>query len=85
MIASTLFELLFGEKARLAAFPNENIQQLHYSKFSAAECFNLLQKLRIMANKFAIENGENTKLYLDKTTSAHKFKIGDKVLIANDF
>jgi hypothetical protein len=85
MIASTLFELLFGEKAQLPAFPNENIEQLHYNKFSAAECFNLLQKLRKKAHQFAIENGEKTKLYLDKTTSAHKFKIGDKVLIANDF
>jgi hypothetical protein len=44
-IATTPFELLFGEKARLPSFPNEDIQQLHYGETSAAETFNLLQKL----------------------------------------
>jgi hypothetical protein len=44
-IATTPFELLFGEKARLPSFPNEDIQQLHYGETSAAERFNLLQKL----------------------------------------
>jgi hypothetical protein len=28
-IVTTPFELLFGEKARLPSFPNEDIQQLH--------------------------------------------------------
>jgi hypothetical protein len=46
MIATTPFELLFGEKARLPLFPNEDIQQIHYGETSAAEHFNLLQKLR---------------------------------------
>jgi transposase InsO family protein len=36
-IATTPFELLFGEKARLPSFPNEDIQQLHYGETSAAE------------------------------------------------
>jgi hypothetical protein len=44
-IATPPFELLFGEKARLPSFPNEDIQQIHYGKTSAAERFNLLQKL----------------------------------------
>jgi hypothetical protein len=45
-IAPTLFELLFREKAQLPSFPNEDIQELHYVKTSAAERSNLLQKLR---------------------------------------
>ena len=44
-ITTTPFELLFGEKARLPSFPNENIQKIHYGKTSAAKRFNLLQKL----------------------------------------
>ncbi len=32
-----------------------------------------------------MENGEKTKMQFDKNTSAHKFKIGDKVLISNNF
>jgi Integrase core domain len=49
-IAKTQFELLFGEKARLPSFSNEDIQQLHYGETSAAERFNLLQKLRAKAH-----------------------------------
>ncbi len=48
-IAMTPFELLFGEKARLPSFPNEDIQKVHYGETSAAERFNLLQRLRQLA------------------------------------
>jgi len=44
-IATTPFKLLYGEKARLPSFPNEDIQQIHYGETSTAERFNLLQKL----------------------------------------
>jgi hypothetical protein len=84
-IASTPFELLFGEKARLPSFPNEDIQQVHYGKTLAANRFNLLQKLREKAHQFASEHGEKSKQYFDKNKSAYKFKIADKVLISNDF
>jgi Integrase core domain len=43
-IATTPFELLFGEKARLPSFPSEDIQKVNYGKTSEAEGFNLLQK-----------------------------------------
>jgi hypothetical protein len=85
MITSTPFKFLFGEKTRLPLFPNEDIQNLHYGKTSAAECFNLLQKVRKTVHQFTTENGEKTKLFFYKKTSAHEFKIDDKVLIANDF
>jgi hypothetical protein len=39
-IPMTPFELLFGEKAWLPSFPNEDIQQIHYGETSAADCFN---------------------------------------------
>jgi hypothetical protein len=84
-ISTTPFELLFGEKARLPSFPNEDIQQLHYGETSAAERFNLLQKLRAKAHQSATEQGLKSKNTFDKNTVPHKFKIGDKVLISNDF
>jgi hypothetical protein len=52
-IATTTFELLFGEKARLTSYPNEDIQKIHYGETSVAERFNLLQKLRTQAHQFA--------------------------------
>jgi len=84
-IVMTPFELLFGEKARLPSFPNEDIQQLHYGETSAAERFNLLQKLRAKAHQSATEQGLKSKNTFDKNTMPHTFKIGDKVLISNDF
>jgi Integrase core domain len=84
-IAKTPFELLFGEKARLPSFPNEDIQKVHYGETSAAERFNLLQKLRKLAHDNAAANGEKTKEQYDKKSLPHNLKIGDKVLIANDF
>jgi ribosomal protein L21E len=51
----------------------------------AAERFKFLQKLRAKAHQFASEQGLKSKNYFDKNTMAHKFKIGDKVLISNDF
>jgi len=84
-IATTPFELLFGEKARLPSFPNEDIQKVHYGETSAAERFNLLQKLRKLAHTNTNEKGEKTKEQYDKNSMPHNFHIGDKVLIANDF
>jgi hypothetical protein len=85
MIATTPFELSFGEKARLPYFPNEDIQQIHYGETSVAERFNLLQKLRTKAHQTATEQGLKSKSTFDKNTVPHQFKIRDKVLISNDF
>ena len=52
---------------------------------SAAECFNLLQKLRAKAHQSATEQGLKSKNTFDKNTMPHSFKIGDKVLISNNF
>jgi hypothetical protein len=68
-IATTPFELLFGEKARLPSFPNEDIQQIHYGETSAAERFNLLQKLRAKAHQSATEQGLKSKATFDKNTN----------------
>jgi transposase InsO family protein len=84
-ISTTPFELLFGEKAGLPSFPYEDIQQLHYGETSAAQRFNLLQKLRAKAHQSATEQGLKSKNTFDKNTVPHKFKISDKVLISNDF
>ncbi len=50
-----------------------------------AERFNLLQKLRAKAHQSATEQGLESKMTFDKNTVPHIFKIGDKVLISNDF
>jgi hypothetical protein len=63
-IATTPFELLFGEKARLPSFPNKDIQKIHYVETSVAECFNLLQKIRKIAHENAATNGQKQKINL---------------------
>ncbi len=63
-IATTPFELLFGEKARLPSFPNEDILQIHYGKTLVAERFNLLQKLQAKAHQSAAEQGLKLKIYI---------------------
>ncbi len=45
----------------------------------------MLQKIRATAHKFATEHRDKSKNNFDKSASAHNFKIGDKVLISNDF
>jgi hypothetical protein len=60
-IATTLFELLFGEKARLPSFLNADIQKIYYGETSAAKQFNLLQKLRKIAHENTTSNGQKTK------------------------
>ena len=52
---------------------------------SVAERFNLLQKLRKIAHDNAAANGRKTKEQYNKKAMPHSFKIGDKVLITNDF
>jgi hypothetical protein len=83
--ATTPFELLFGEKAQLPSFPNEDIRNIHYSETSSAERFNLLQKIQKIAHEHDSTNGQKTKDQYDKHALPPTFKIGDKVLIANDF
>jgi hypothetical protein len=57
-IATMPFELLFGEKAQLPSFPNEDIQTVHYGKMTVAERFNIPQKLRKIAHENATSNGQ---------------------------
>jgi hypothetical protein len=76
-IATMPIELLFGEKARLPSFPNEDIQKVHYGETSA--------KLRTLAHDNTAANSQKTKEQYDKKAMPHPFKIGDKVLIANEF
>jgi hypothetical protein len=64
-IATTPFKLLFGVKARLPSFPNEDIQKIHYGETSAAECFNQLQKIKV-AHEHATTKGQKTKKQFDK-------------------
>jgi hypothetical protein len=73
-IATTPFKLLFGEKARLPSFPNEDIQKIHYGETSSAEQFNFLQKLQKIVHENATSNGQKTKEQYDKKCSLILFK-----------
>ena len=75
-ITTTPLKLLFGEKARLLSFPNEDIQKVYYGETSAAERFNLLQKLRKIAHENATLNGQKTKEQFNKKALPHSFQIG---------
>jgi len=78
-IATTPFELLFGDKPRSPSFPNPDIQRLHYGESTAAECYQLLQKFRFLAKNIANDNGAKVKDQFDKTAFPHNFAINDLV------
>jgi hypothetical protein len=78
-IATTPFELLFGEKPRMPSFPNPDIQRLHYGESTAAECYQLLQKIRFLAKNVANDQGAKIKDNFDKTAFPHNFNINDLV------
>jgi hypothetical protein len=84
-IATTPFELLFREKARLLSFPNEDIQQIHYGETSAAGRFNFLQKLKAKTHQFAAEQGQKSKINFDRNTMGHNFKLVTKCLFQMTF
>jgi hypothetical protein len=78
-IATTPFELLFGEKPRMPSFPNPEIQRTYYGNSSAAERYQLLQKIRFLAKNIAADQGEKIKDNFDKSVLPHDFKINDLV------
>ncbi len=78
-IATTLFELLFGERPRLPSFPNPEIQRLHYHESTSAERYQLLQKILFLAKNIANDNSAKNKDNFDKSAFPHDFKIDDLV------
>jgi hypothetical protein len=78
-IATTPFELLFGEKPRMPSFPNPDIQRLHYGESTAAERYQLLQKIRFLAKNVANDQSAKIKDNFDKTAFPHNFSIDDLV------
>ena len=79
------FHLGIALGMRWRCFCMSDIQPIHYGETSAAERFNLLQKLRAKAHQITTEQGLKSKSIFDKDTVPHKFKIGDKEPISNDF
>jgi hypothetical protein len=78
-IATTPFELLFGEKAQLPSFPNEDIQKIQYSESTAAERFNLFKKLRKIALENASSKGLKRKNNMTKRLSLTHLKLAIKL------
>jgi len=73
-IATTPFELLFGEKAWLPSFPNKNIQKIHYGETTAAECFNLLQNYEKLHMKMLKQMDKKQTNNMTKKLSLIHFK-----------
>jgi hypothetical protein len=78
-IATTPFELLFGERPRLPSFPNPEKQRMHYGESAAAERYQLLQKIRFLAKNIASEQNDKIKDNFDKSALPHDFKPNDLV------
>ncbi len=78
-IATTLFELLFGEKPRLPSYPNPEIQHLHCGESTSAERYQLLQKIRFIAKNIANAQSDKIKDRFDKSAFPHDVKINDLV------
>jgi hypothetical protein len=68
-IATTPFELLFGEKPRMPSFPNPEIQRTYYRDLTSAERYQLLQKIRFLAKNIASYQSEKIKNNFDKSDS----------------
>jgi hypothetical protein len=73
-IASTLFELLLGEKPCLPSFPNPDIQHLHYSESTSAEHYHRLQKICFLAKTFPVIKVIKLKTILTKMLFPTVFK-----------
>ncbi len=74
-IATTPFELLFGEKPRMPSFPNLEIQRKNYGESTSAERYQLLQKIRFLAKNIASDQGDKIKNNFVKSALPHKFAI----------
>jgi len=85
MIATTLFELLFGVRPRLPSLPAPEIQQHQYGESFPAECLQLLQHARQVACKNAEQQDLKYKLRFDQTAVPHKFefKVDQKIWLSD--
>ena len=80
---TTPFNLLYGMKPRLPAFPVEELQRINYGEGFVAERMQLLQQARRMAEEDSNVASEKYKEQHDKTEKEHNFQVGDEVLIDN--
>jgi len=78
-IATTPFELLFGDTPTLPSFPNPDIQRLHYGESTAAERYQLLQKIRFVARNVASDQGAKITVNFDRSAFPHNFNLNDLV------
>jgi len=78
-IATTPFELLFGEKPRMPSFPIPEIQRTYYGESTSAERYQLLQKIRFLAKNIAADQGDKIKENFDRSAFPHNFEINDLI------
>jgi hypothetical protein len=63
----------------MPSFPNPDIQRLHYGESTAAEWYQLLQKIRFLAKNVASDQSAKIKDNFDKSAFPHDFSINDLV------
>ncbi len=63
----------------MPSFSNPEIQRTYYGDLSAAERYQLLQKIRFLAKNIATDQGEKIKDNFNKSALPHDFKINDLV------
>lgn len=81
-ISTTPFELLYGYRPQLPAFPAQDIQRVHYGESFAQERLLIMQKARQIAKQHAEEAKISQKAQFDKHARDHKFHLGQKILFS---
>ena len=80
---SSPFELLYGMKPRLPAFPGPEMERINYGEGYVAERMQILKKARQIAMDNSLEAGLKQKAAHDVKAKPHGIKVGDKVYVDN--
>ena len=80
---STPFQLLYGMKPRLPAFPGPELDRINYGEHFVAERMNILKKARQIAMDNSLEAGIKHKLAHDVKAKPHNISEGDMVFVDN--
>ena len=80
---STPFQLLYGMKPRLPAFPGPELDRINYGEHFVAERLQILKKARQIAMDNSLLAGEKHKQAHDVKSKPHNIKEGDMVFVEN--
>ena len=80
---SSPFELLYGMKPRLPAFPGPELDRINYGEHFVAERLQILKKARQIAMDNSLEAGLKHKMAHDAKSKPHNIVEGDMVFVEN--